>query len=65
MMEKVSKVDIDVDAITSQAKEIYDKLKDQGVDFSNVDTKGLIATVGSFFAGIFNAIAEFFTGLFG
>ncbi len=33
MMEKVSKIDIDVDAITEQAKGIYDKLKDAGVDF--------------------------------
>ena len=65
MMEKVSKVDIDVDAITEQAKGIYDKLKDAGVDFSNVDTSGLIERVGDFFAGIFQAIADFFSGLFG
>ena len=65
MMEKVSKEDIDVDAITSQAKEIYDKLKDSGIDFSNVDTSGLVEKVGDFFTGIFEAIADFFTGLFG
>ena len=65
MMEKVSKIDIDVDAITEQAKGIYDKLKDAGVDFSKVDTSGLFDKIGSFFAGIFEAIADFFTGLFG
>lgn len=65
MMEKVSQVDVDVDAITSQAKDIYDKLKDSGIDFSNVDTSGLVEKVGDFFAGIFEAIADFFTGLFG
>lgn len=65
MMEKVSKEDIDVDAITEQAKDIYDKLKDVGVDFSEVDTSGLLEQVGDFFAGIFQAIADFFTGLFG
>lgn len=65
MMEKVSKVDVDVDAIKSQAKDIYDKLKDSGIDFSEVDTGGLMEKVGSFFADIFQAIAEFFTGLFG
>lgn len=65
MMEKVSKVDIDVDAITEQAKGIYDKLKDAGVDFSKVDTSGLFDRIGDFFAGIFEAIADFFTGLFG
>lgn len=65
MMEKVSKVDIDVDAITEQAKGIYDKLKDAGVDFSKVDTSGLFEKIGDFFAGIFEAIGDFFTGLFG
>ena len=65
MMEKVSREDIDVDAITEQAKEIYDKLKDEGIDFGDVDTSGLIETVGDFFANIFEAIADFFTGLFG
>lgn len=65
MMEKVSKIDIDVDAITEQAKGIYDKLKDAGVDFSKVDTSGLFDKIGSFFAGIFEAIADFFTRLFG
>lgn len=65
MMEKVSKVDIDVDAITEQAKAIYDKLKDAGVDFSEVDTAGLFERIGDFFAGIFQAIGDFFSGLFG
>lgn len=65
MMEKVAKEDIDVDAITAQAKEIYDKLKDVGIDFSEVDTSGLLEKVGDFFAKIFEAIADFFTGLFG
>ncbi len=65
MMEKVSKEDIDVDAITEQAKDIYDKLKDSGIDFSDVDTSGLMEKVGDFFAGIFQAIVDFFTGLFG
>lgn len=65
MMEKVAQEDIDVDAITEQAKDIYDKLKDAGIDFSEVDTDGLIERVGDFFASIFEAIANFFTGLFG
>ena len=65
MMDKVSKEDINIDAITSQAKDIYDKLKDNGIDFSKVDTKGLAEKVGSVFANIFNAVKDFFTGLFG
>lgn len=64
MMEKVSKVDVDVDAIKEQASEIYNKLKDAGIDFEKVDTEGLAEKVGSFFANIFNGIKEFFAGLF-
>lgn len=65
MLKKVSEVDIDVDAIKEQASEIYNKLKDAGIDFSKVDTKGLADKVGDFFANIFNAIKDFFSGLFG
>ncbi len=65
MMEKVSKVDVDVDAIKEQAKDIYNKLKDSGIDFSKVDTQGLADKVGNFFSNIFDAVKDFFTGLFG
>lgn len=65
MMEKVSKEDVDVDSIKKQAGEIYDKLKDAGIDLGNVDTKGLTEKIGDFFANIFDAIVDFFKGLFG
>lgn len=65
LMEKISKEDIDVDSLREQAEEIYDGLKEAGLDFSEVDAEGLIEKVGSFFADIFSAIADFFTGLFG
>lgn len=64
MMEKVSKVDVDVNAIKDQAADIYNKLKESGIDFSEVDTKGLSEKVGSFFSNIFNAVKDFFSGLF-
>lgn len=64
MMEKVSKVDVDVNAIKEQASEIYNKLKDSGIDFDKVDTQGLADKVGSFFSNIFRAIRDFFAGLF-
>lgn len=64
MMEKVSQVDVDVDAIKEQASDIYNKLKESGIDFSQVDTEGLAEKVGNFFSNIFTAIKDFFTGLF-
>lgn len=65
MMMKVSKADIDVDSITQQASEIYNKLKDKGIDLSNVNTDGLLDKVGGFFSNIFEGITNFFKGLFG
>lgn len=64
MMEKVSKVDVDVNAIKEQASEIYNKLKDAGIDLGKVDTEGLADKVGNFFSNIFTAIKDFFAGLF-
>ena len=65
LMMKISKEDISVDTIKEQAGEIYDKLKDAGIDFSNVDTEGLSDKVGNVFSNIFTSIKNFFTGLFG
>ncbi len=65
LMMKIKDQDIDVDALKEQAKNIYDKLKDAGIDFGKVDTEGLGEKVGGFFSNIFNSIKDFFTGLFG
>ena len=65
MMMKVSKEDVDPDTIAKQASDIYNKLKEKGIDLANVDTKGLGEKIGDFFGNIFTAIANFFSGLFG
>ena len=65
MMMKVSKEDIDPGTIAKQASDIYNKLKEKGIDLANVDTKGLGEKIGDFFGNIFTAIANFFSGLFG
>ena len=65
MMMKVSNEDIDPDTIAKQASDIYNKLKEKGIDLANVDTKGLSEKIGDFFGNIFTAIANIFSGLFG
>ncbi|MCR5623992.1 MAG: DUF1002 domain-containing protein [Lachnospiraceae bacterium] len=65
LMMKIKDENVDVNAIKEQAKNIYDKLKDSGIDFKNIDTTELKEKTGGFFANIFNAIKDFFTGLFG
>ncbi len=64
MMMKVSKTDVDIDALKEQAQNIYNDLKNSGIDLGNVDTSGLAESVGGFFANIFNAISDFFGNLF-
>lgn len=62
LMDKISKLDIDTDALKEQAGELYNRLKEFG---SEVDTEGFMAGIGNFFSNIFSAIAGFFSGIFG
>lgn len=56
LLQKISKLDIDVDALLSQAKGIYDKLKDMGVEFDAEVAKG-------FFEKYFSKIIDWIKGL--
>ena len=58
LMTKIEGLDLDVNQMKEQAKELYSKL--ESLDF-HVDTE----TVGNFFTRIIDAIVEFFSGLFG
>ena len=64
LMVKISKQDIDVDALKEQAKDLYQKLKDSGFDFKNVDTDAIAKEAGGIFGRIFKAISDFFKKLF-
>ncbi len=52
LMNKISKLDIDVDALSKQATEIYSKLKSMGLDLDKLDTK----QVGNFITRFFDRI---------
>ena len=60
LMKKFSDLDIDVDTLLNQAKDIYDKLSGLDLDL-NFDNSG----IGAFFSNIWNAIKNFFASLFG
>lgn len=64
VMEKVSDIDIDVDSIKKQAGDIYNKLKESGIDLGEIDGGGIWNSICDFFAKIGDAIAGFFKGLF-
>ena len=60
LMNKISKLDLDVDALAKQAGELYDKLKGMGLDLDNIDTE----KVGNFITRFFDSIMNFFNKLF-
>ena len=56
LMKKIGKLDLDVDSMKSQAKELFNKLENMGID--KEQAKG-------FFQKIIDALTEFFNNLFG
>lgn len=63
LMKKIDGLDLDLDKLKDQAQGVYDKLKNMGIDLD--DAEGLWEKICNFFIMIWNAIAEFFKGLFG
>ncbi|MDD4371717.1 MAG: DUF1002 domain-containing protein [Anaerostipes sp.] len=53
LMNKISDLDLDVDQLKDQAKDIYDKI-------SNIDTNGILDKIANFFQKILDAIKGFF-----
>ena len=60
LMSKISKLDIDVDALAKQAGDLYEKLKGMGLDLDNIDTE----KVGNFLTRFLGSIIDFFSSLF-
>lgn len=59
LMDKISRLDIDVDALAEQASQLYEKLKGMGLDLDNIDTK----QVGNFITKFFDKIIDLIGGL--
>lgn len=59
LMHKIGKLDIDVDALKKQAGEVYEKLKEMGIDLEEVDKE----QVGSFITRLFEAAVNFVKSL--
>lgn len=61
LMNKISKLDIDVDALSKQAGQLYDKLKGMGLNLDNIDTE----KVGNFITRFFDSIMNLVNKLIG
>ena len=59
LMNKISKLDIDVNALAQQASQLYEKLNGMGLDLENIDTE----QVGNFITRFFDRIVELINSL--
>ncbi len=62
LMKKIGGLDLDLGKIQNQAQNVYEKIKDMGIDLD--DAKGIWAKICDFFVMIGKAIADFFSNLF-
>ena len=56
LMKKINDLDLDIDSMKSQAKDLFNKLEDMGIDKEQAK---------SFFQKIIDALTEFFSNIFG
>ncbi len=59
LMAKISKLDLNIDSLKTQAKDLYDKLSNIKID------QGVWDSIVQFFRNLWDAIVNFFTNLFG
>ena len=56
LMEKIGSLDLNVDALKEQAKDLYQKLEDMDIQISGEQVKGVLATIISWLEKIINVI---------
>ena len=58
----IKNLDIDTESLKEQAKDIYNQIKDMGIDTEQVE--GFLGKLGSFFSGFLDSVSDFFSNLF-
>ena len=56
LMEKIGKLDLDVDSLKAQAKELYQKLDEMDIDISSEQVQGFLASISSWFSKVWEVI---------
>ena len=56
LMEKIGKLDLDVDSLKAQAKELYQKLDEMNIDISSEQVQGFLASISSWFSKVWEVI---------
>lgn len=60
LMEKIGSLDLDVNALKEQAKDLYQKLEDMDLNISQEQVHGFFATIASWFRKIWEIIKGWF-----
>lgn len=61
-LDKIKNLNIDTESLKEQAKDIYNQIKDMGIDTEQVE--GFLGKLGSFFSGFLDSVSDFFSNLF-
>lgn len=60
LMEKIGGLDLDVDSLKEQAKDLYDKLDNMNIDISEEEVQGFFAAIAAWFQKIWEVIKGWF-----
>lgn len=56
LMEKIGQLDLDVNSLKAQAKELYQKLDEMNIDISDEQVQGLLSSIASWFGNLWETI---------
>ncbi len=62
LMQKINGLDLNLDSLKDQAQNVYDKLKNMGIDLG--EAEGIWGKIAGFFSEVWEAIVNFFKSLF-
>lgn len=62
LMQKIGGLDLDLDFLKDQAKGVYDKIKDMGIDLGQAD--GWLDKLTNAFSKMWSSISDFFNNIF-
>ena len=56
LMEKIGQLDLDVNSLKAQAKELYQKLDEMNIDISDEQVQGFLSSIASWFGNLWETI---------